>query len=77
MLYLIWSRNASATKRAEKVFLQLGEKMANKSSFGPELTEAEIDALINNTTPGNTKEELLILEFLIKQLFYLGSLDIK
>ena len=51
--------------------------MANKSSFGPELTEAEIDALINNTTPGNTKEELLILEFLIKQLFYLGLLDIK
>ena len=32
--------------------------MADKSRFGPELTEAEIDALV---------EELLILKFLIKQ----------
>ena len=51
--------------------------MADKSRFGPELTEPEIDALVDNTTPGNTKEELLILEFLIKQLFYSGLLDIK
>ena len=35
--------------------------MADKSRFGPELTEAEIDALVDNTTPGNT------MEFLIKQ----------
>ena len=33
-----------------------------------ELTEAEIDASV---------EELLILEFLMKQLFYSGLLDIK
>ena len=32
--------------------------MADKSRFGPELPEAEIDASV---------EELLILEFLIKQ----------
>ena len=36
-------------------------------SFGPELTEAEIDASV---------EELMILEFLIKQLFCSGLLDI-
>ena len=41
--------------------------MAGKSRFGPELTEAEISALVGITTPENTKEELLILEFLIKQ----------
>ena len=40
--------------------------MADKSRFGPELTEAEINI-----------EELLILEFLMKQLFYSGFLDIK
>ena len=51
--------------------------MADKNRFGPELTEAEIDALVDNTTPGNTKEELLILEFLIKQLLSSGLLDIK
>ena len=52
--------------------------MADKSSFGLELTEAEIDALVDNATPGNTKEDLLILEFLIKQLFYSGlRLNIK
>ena len=51
--------------------------MANKSCFGTELTKAEIGALVDNATTGNTKEELLILEFLIKQLFYLGLLDIK
>ena len=37
--------------------------MADISRFGPELTKAEIDALVDNTTPGNTKEELLIPEF--------------
>ena len=42
--------------------------MAYKSRFGRELTEAEIDASV---------EELLILEFKIKQLFYSGLLDIK
>ena len=51
--------------------------MADKSHFGSELTETEIDAQVDNPTPGNTKEELLILEFLIKQLFYSGLLDIK
>ena len=40
--------------------------MADKSCFGPELTEVEINM-----------EELLILEFLIKQLFYSDCLDIK
>ena len=46
--------------------------MADKSRFGLELTKAEIDAfLVDNTTPGN------IMEFLTKQLFYLGLLDIK
>ena len=39
--------------------------MADKSRFGLELTEAEINALVDT-------EELLILEFLIKQLFYSG-----
>ena len=42
--------------------------MADKSHFGPELTEAEIDASV---------EEFLILEFLIKQLFCSGLLDMK
>ena len=51
--------------------------MAHKSRFGVELTEKEIDALVNNTTPRNNKEEYLILEFLITQLFYSGLLDIK
>ena len=60
-----------------KAFLLLREKMANKSRFGPELTEAEIYALVDNTTPGNTKEQFLILEFLIKHLFYSSLLDIK
>ena len=35
--------------------------MADKGRFGPGLTEAEIDALVDNTTPRNTKEVLLIL----------------
>ena len=42
--------------------------MAEKSRFGPELSETEIDASV---------EELLIPEFFIKQLFYSGLLDIK
>ena len=42
--------------------------MADKFRFGPELTEAEIDALV---------QKVLILEFLIKQLVYSGLLDIK
>ena len=44
--------------------------MADKNYFGLELKEAELDALVDNnyyTTPRNTKEELLTLEFLIKQ----------
>ena len=45
--------------------------MADKSQFGPELTDAEIDALVDNTKPGN------IMEFLIKQLFNSGLLDKK
>ena len=50
--------------------------MADQSRFGPELTEAEIAALVDNITPGNIKEELLILEFLIKQLLYSGLRNI-
>ena len=42
--------------------------MADKSRFGPELSKAETDASV---------EELLILEVLIKQLFYSGLLDIQ
>ena len=42
--------------------------MADKSRFEPESSEAEIDASV---------EELLIPEFLIKQLFYSGLLEIK
>ena len=51
--------------------------MADKSRFGPELTKAKVDALVDNTTPGNTKEKSLIPEFLTKKLFYSGLLDIK
>lgn len=40
---------------------------ANKSCFALELTEAEINALVDNTAPRNTKEELMIMEFLIEQ----------
>ena len=42
--------------------------MADISRFAPELTEAEIDA---------SGEELLILKFLKRQLFYSGLLDVK
>ena len=45
--------------------------MADISRFRQEQTGAEIDALVDNTTPGNTTE------FLIKQLFYSDFLDIK
>ena len=51
--------------------------MTNNSCCGLKLTKAEVDALVDNTTPRNIKEELLILEFFIKQLFYSGLLDIK
>ena len=50
--------------------------MADQSRFGLELTEAEINTFADNSFPGNTKD-LLILEFLITQLFYPGFLDIK
>ena len=30
--------------------------MANKSRFGSELSEAEINALVDNATPSNTKK---------------------
>ena len=30
--------------------------MADKSRFGSELTEAEINALVDNATPSNTKK---------------------
>ena len=36
--------------------LRLREKMADKSRFGSELTEAEVNALVDNTTPSNTKK---------------------
>ena len=39
------------------------KKKVGKTRFGPVLTEAEINALVDNFTPGNTKEELLILKF--------------
>ena len=45
--------------------------MVDISRFRPEQTGAEIDALVDNTTPGNT------MEFLIKQIFYSDLLDIK
>ena len=44
--------------------------MADKSRCGPELTELEIDALVDDTTPGNTQKSL---EFLMKQLFCSGN----
>ena len=47
-----------SNKAGRKRFCSSELKIADKSRFGPELTEAEIDAL---------GEELLILEFLIKQ----------
>ena len=31
---------------------------ADKNRFGPELTEAEINALVDNTSPGNIMEFL-------------------
>ena len=37
--------------------------MAGKSRFGPELTEAEIYALVDKNTPGNIKDELCPLFF--------------
>ena len=48
----------------------VSNKAADKSRFGPELNEAEIDTLVDT-------EELLLVECLIKQLFYSGFLDIK
>ena len=36
--------------------LRLREKMADKSRFGSELTEAEMNALVDNATPSNTKK---------------------
>ena len=42
--------------------------MSDKSRFGPEMSEAEIDS---------SMEELSILVFLIHQLFYSGLLDVK
>ena len=35
---------------------RLREKMADKSGFGLELTEAEINALVDNAIPSNTKK---------------------
>ena len=61
-LYLIWSRNASATTRAENMFAALRKKWPtkvlldrNKINFGA----------------------LLILQLLIKPFFELGLSDIK
>ena len=42
-------------------------KNGRQKPFGPQLSEADIDASV---------EKLLILEFLMKQLFYVGLLDI-
>ena len=44
--------------------------MADNRRFGPELTDTEIHVLVD-------MEEFLILEFLMKQLFYSGLLDIR
>ena len=44
----------SAIKWTENIFAAL-RKMADKSRFRLELTKAEIDALVDNTTPRNTK----------------------
>ena len=43
--------------------------MADKSSFGPESSESEIDASVGELS--------ILVFFLIKQLFYSGLLDIK
>ena len=51
--------------------------MADKSHFGPELTEAEIDGLVDNTTPREHQRRVVDAGVLIKQLFYSGLLDIK
>ena len=49
------------------------EGVSNKANWKDFCScEAEIDGLVDNTTPGNTKEELLILELLMKQLLYAG-----
>ena len=42
--------------------------MADKSHFGPELTKAEIDALVDNVDPGVFSKTIL--------LFYSDVLDI-
>ena len=56
----------SAIKQAENIFAAL-RKMADKSHFGPELSEAKIEAPV---------EELLILEFLIKLPYVPYSLSV-
>ena len=69
LLYLIWSRNVSAIKRAENIFLVALRKHGRQNRFGPELTDAEIDVF--------SRQYLEELAFLIKQLFYSGLLAIK
>ena len=63
------ARERVSNKASWKHFWSSAEKKkADKSRFGPKLTEAEIDALV---------EELLFLVSLIKQLFCSGLLDIE
>ena len=49
LLYLIWSRNVSAIKGAESIFFAALRKHGRQNRFGPELTDAEIDVLVDNT----------------------------
>ena len=51
--------------------------MADKSRFEPELTGAEIDALVDNTTLREHQRRVVDAGVLVKQLFYSGLLDIK
>ena len=55
-----------------KHFYSSEKKCPTKAIFGPELSDAEIDASVEEEL-----FRLLILEFSIKQLFYSGLLDIK
>ena len=71
LLYLIWSRKVSAKKRAEKIFAALRKNGRQK----PFLTG--IDKGRTQCFSWQYMEELLIMEFLIKQSLYLVLLDIK
>ena len=68
LLYLKWSRNASAVKRAENIFAALRKNGRQKQFW------AGINRGRNGWFSRQYMEELLILEFLLKHLFYSGLL---